>query len=170
MDEMAIRQDVQWDGINYHWFIDMGTDLDGVCLPVTKEALTFMVEAHKSSLKVPIGYFLIDGLISTERSKLVLQALDKLHSVGSHIVSLTFDGATSNLGMSKILGYDLDPNNLRSCLNHPSTRRPVCVFLDPCYIFKLIKKITRGFRYIFRWTGEQNYMTFPRKTSSTTRK
>ena len=93
MNEMAIRQHVKWDGNKYHGFIDMGTELDDDCLPVAKEALTFMVVSHRSSLKVPVGYFLIDGLGSTERSEIVLQALSKLHSVGVNIVSLTCDGS-----------------------------------------------------------------------------
>ncbi|KAG7162936.1 putative DNA transposase THAP9-like 2 [Homarus americanus] len=41
MDEMAIRQHVEWDGKKYHGFIDVGTELDDP-LPVAKEALTFM--------------------------------------------------------------------------------------------------------------------------------
>ena len=40
---MAIRQHVEWDGNKYHGFIDMGTEVDDDCLPVAKEALTFMV-------------------------------------------------------------------------------------------------------------------------------
>ena len=110
MDEMAIRQQVEWDGNKYHGFVDMGTELDDDCLPVAKEALTLMVVSHKSSFKVPIGYFLIDGLGSIERSNLVMQALSKLHSVGVNIVSLTCDGSPPNVSMITHLGCNLEPH------------------------------------------------------------
>ena len=74
MDEMTIRQHVEWDGNKYRGFIDVGTELDGDCLPVAKAALTLMVVPHRSAFKVPVGYFLIDGLGSIERSQIVLQA------------------------------------------------------------------------------------------------
>lgn len=62
MDEVAIRQHVEWDGKKYHGYIDMGTELDHDCLPVAREALTFMVVAVNGSWKLPVGYFLIAGL------------------------------------------------------------------------------------------------------------
>ncbi|KAG7177325.1 DNA transposase THAP9-like 1 [Homarus americanus] len=40
MDEMAVRQHVEWDDIIYHGLIDIGTELDDDCLPVAKKALT----------------------------------------------------------------------------------------------------------------------------------
>lgn len=80
----------------------MGTDLDGDCLPVAKEELTFMVMSHKPSFKVPTGFSSIGGLSSTNRSNEVLQALDKLYSVGTH-----FRRTASNLGVAKTLGCDL---------------------------------------------------------------
>lgn len=62
MDEIAIRQHVEWDDNKYHGFIDMRTDPDDDCLPVAKEAFTFMVVSHRSAFKPQIGYFFIDGL------------------------------------------------------------------------------------------------------------
>jgi len=61
MDEVAIRQQIEWDGKNL-WGIDMGTRLDDDSMSVAKEALTFMVVVVNHSFKVPVGYFLIDGL------------------------------------------------------------------------------------------------------------
>ena len=139
LDEMSIRQQIEWDGNKYHGFIDMGTELDDDSLPVAKEALTFMVVSHTSAFKVPIGYFLIDGLGSAERSNLVLKALSKLHSVGVNIVSLTFNGSAPNVGMLKHLGCNLDPSNIKSYFSHPATGKPVCIFMDPCHMFKLVR-------------------------------
>ena len=44
-DEIAIRQQVEWDGQKFQGYIDMGTGLDDDSMPLAKEALTFMVVA-----------------------------------------------------------------------------------------------------------------------------
>ena len=41
MDEMAIRQQLEWDGNKFRGYIDMGTCLDDDSMPLAKEALTF---------------------------------------------------------------------------------------------------------------------------------
>lgn len=56
-----------------------------------------------------------------------------------NVVSLTFDDAIPNLAMMKNLGCNLDPENIRSYFAHPVTGKPVCVFLDPCHMFKLVR-------------------------------
>lgn len=99
MDEVAIRQHIEWDGSKFVGYIDMGTCLDDDRMPVAKEALTFMVVGVNDSFKLPVAYFLIDGLGGTERTNLVNQCLAKLHDVGVSVVglSLTFDGSASIL-------------------------------------------------------------------------
>lgn len=139
MDEIAIRQHVEWDGNKYHGYIDMGTKLDDDTLPVAKEALVFMVVALNSSWKMQVGYFLINGLAANERGNLVVQCIKRLHSVGIRVESLTFDGASSNVAMVKQLGCDFDTNNMKSHFSHPITESPVRVFLDPYHMLKLVR-------------------------------
>jgi len=62
MDEVAIRQQIVWDGNKFVGYIDMGTGLDDDSMPVAKDALTFMAVGVNDSFKVRVGYFLIDGL------------------------------------------------------------------------------------------------------------
>ena len=68
-DEMAIRQEVQWDGTQYRGYIDMGTETNDDSLPMAKEAMVFMIVALNDNFKIPVGYFLIDGieLFGTEK-------------------------------------------------------------------------------------------------------
>ncbi len=63
----------------------MGTELDSDTLSVAKNALTFMVVAVNDRWKLPVGYFLIDGLNGTERSNLVLKCLEKLDAVDINV-------------------------------------------------------------------------------------
>lgn len=141
MDEVAIRQQLEWDGSRYQGYIDMGTNLDSDSMPLAKEALTFMVVAVNDTFKLPVGYFLIDGLGGLERASLVNQCLSRLHDVGVTVVSLTFDGAAANLSMIKTLGCNLDvfSDEFKTSFKHPNTSDGVFVFLDPCHMLKLIR-------------------------------
>lgn len=139
MDEMALRQHVEWDGKKYQGYIDMGTELDDDSLPVAKECLTFLVVAINGSWKLPVGYFMIAGLGAMERANLVQQCITKLHAVGVSVTSLTFDGAATNLSMMQRLGCKLDCNNIKSWFSHPVTEQPVNVFLDACHMLKLVR-------------------------------
>ena len=141
MDEMAIRQQVEWDGNKYHGYIDVGSELDDDCLPMAKEAFVFMVVGINDSFKLPVGYFLIDGLGSIERANLVNQCLTRLHGSGVDVASLTFDGAASNLAMIKNLGCNLDFSSpfFKTSFPHPVSKESVFVFLDPCHMMKLVR-------------------------------
>ena len=141
MDEVAIRQQIEWDGKKFVGYIDMGTGLDDDSMPVAKEALTFMVVGVNDLFKVPVEYFLIDGLGGTERANLVTHCLSRLHDAGVLVVSLTFDGCAANLSMLRNLGCNLDvlSSDFRTCFKHPVSDYDVCVFLDPCHMLKPVR-------------------------------
>lgn len=141
MDEIAIRKHVEWDGKRCYGYIDMGTELDNDTdsLPVAREALTFMIVSVNDSWKLPVGYFLTAGLGAREKGNLVEQCLTMLHSVGVTVISLTCDGASTNLSMIKNLGCTFEFDTVESAFPHPVTKKPVCIFLDPCHMLKLVR-------------------------------
>ena len=115
MDEVSIRKHVEFDGRKYHGYIDMGTELDDDSLPVAKDALVFMVVDLKSSWKLSVGYFLINGIGGEERKNLVLDCIERLDAVGVQVVSLTHDGASANFTMLRLLDVDwTDCQNIKS--------------------------------------------------------
>ena len=139
-DEVALRQQVDFNGIDYSGFIDMGTQMDDDSLPLAKEALVFMVTSVNSNWKMPIGYFLIAGLNGEERKNLLLSCLSKLHEIGVQIVSVTHDGQAANQSMLKLLGVFVNEDgSICSSFPHPETKMPVVVFLDPCHMLKLVR-------------------------------
>lgn len=71
----------------YCEYIDMGTT-DNDSLPVAKESLVFMVVTVNDNFKLPVGYFLMNGLGALERRNLVKQCLSKLIDVGVDAISL----------------------------------------------------------------------------------
>ena len=138
-DEMAIRRHVEYDGKKFRGYVDLGPDID--CGDtIAKEALVFLVNVINQPLKIPIGYFLINGINAEQKSNLVTQALKALHEHNIKIIALTFDGAPANLTMCNILGCNLTPTtSFQTYFSHPTTKDKVAVFLDPCHSLKLLR-------------------------------
>lgn len=59
LDEMAIRQHLEFDGKTYYGGVDLGTGMDNDNLEKAKQCLVFMVVSINENWKIPIGYFLI---------------------------------------------------------------------------------------------------------------
>ena len=91
--------------------------------------------------KIPIGYFLVNGLSSEEKAGIVKQSLFLLHDVGVRVVGLTFDGLQSNFAMASLLGANLNVHNMKPFFPHPITGQNVYVILDPCHMLKLTRNM-----------------------------
>lgn len=140
LDEMAIRHRIEWDGKQMHGYVDIcNAAKQGDYLPEAKEALVFLATAINGSWKIPVGYFLVDGVTGSQRATLVKQCLELLHETGVHVTSLTFDGCPANISMAKDLGCSFESENLKSHFEHPVTQKPLYIFPDPCHMIKLVR-------------------------------
>lgn len=135
IDEIAIRRRIEWDGNKMYGYADIGNGLDGDSVIQAKEAFCFLVTAINASFKVPVGYFLVDGVSGRQRANLVKQCLERIHETGVKIVSLTFDGCPSNVAMISHLGCSIT----KPVFNHPVTKSPVACILDPSHMVKLVR-------------------------------
>ena len=103
-------------------------------------ALVFMVVSLNDSWKVPIAYFLIDGLSGCERSNLVKVCVEKCHDVGVEIVSLTCDGPSCHVTMLSTLDAKIDITQMKPYFTHPSDiTKIIYVLLDICHMLKLAR-------------------------------
>lgn len=91
-DEIAIRQQEEFDEHNGEktGFVNFGTD--GNNKTYAKEALVFLVSGVNKSFKIPVAYFLIDGLKAEERAALAQEVILFVCKTGIKIVGLVFDG------------------------------------------------------------------------------
>jgi len=64
---MSIRQQVEWDGQKFCGYVDLNTGIDSDQVPEAKEVLVFMLVALNDCWKIPVGYFLLDGLSAPEK-------------------------------------------------------------------------------------------------------
>lgn len=98
-----------------------------------------MVVAYNASWKIPVAYYLIHGLSSEQKANIVQICLSELHTTGIIIKSLTFDGAANNIAMASTLGANLHYPHLKTYFDHPDTKEPVHIILDPCHMLKLCR-------------------------------
>lgn len=154
MDEMAIKQHIQWDGSKQVGYINYGNKMKGETLPAAKEAIVFLLVALNCRWKVPVAYFLINSLNGQEKANLINGCLLMLHKIGVIITSITFDGARANFTMSTYLGADLfNFKDLRTHFSHPVTKEPIVIMLDACHMIKLIRNALEHFKFLYDGDG-----------------
>jgi hypothetical protein len=130
VDEVAIRKHLDYDGHNMTGYVDLGTGLEGDDRPLAKEALVFMVVSINSSWKIPVGYFLVDGVNSEQRCNLLKQCLSHICETGLRILTLTFDGLSSNLTMATLMGCQLNVSkDLKTFFPHPVTYNNAYIYI-----------------------------------------
>lgn len=136
-DEMAIRKSVQWNGKNYVGFVNCGNQMENDVLPIAKEVLVFMLTCLNGSWKLPVGYFLVAGLTADQKASLLKTCIDLVSDCGVDVVSVTFDGCPTNFTMAKLLGCNLEVNEINPVFRHND--KNLVIFPDPCHMFKLVR-------------------------------
>ncbi|KAL4085145.1 hypothetical protein QTP88_027437 [Uroleucon formosanum] len=80
-----------------------------------------MVVDINTSWKVPIAYYLINGISAEEKANIILNCLQELDTTGVIIKTLTIDGAANNLSMASELEANLQYSVLKPYFLHPNT-------------------------------------------------
>lgn len=101
-DEISIKQKVEKCGNTITGFVDMGNGQKTT--DEAKQALVFMVSSLEGKWRVPIAYFLINGLSAEIRKALMIKAIGRLSEIGAIVVSLTLDGPHVNIKTFNLLG------------------------------------------------------------------
>ncbi|KAL3189847.1 hypothetical protein MRX96_020867 [Rhipicephalus microplus] len=157
VDDMAIRKHVELVGDKVVGYVDFGTGLDDDGLPEAANACVFMIVGINVRFKMPVGYFLIDSLTGAERAEVAKQCIEKLALVKAEVVSLTFDGASSNFTMARCLGAQLrvDCEQISSSFVNPADdSKNVYIILDACHMIKLIRNSLANLSYIVDAEGK----------------
>jgi hypothetical protein len=145
LDEMAIRQHIDYDGTNYYGHIDLGNGINNDSLAAAKECLVIMVVSVNENWKLPIGYFLVNSLNSSQKAELVKHALNLLlNNKNLNVVRLTFDGYSTNVTMSHLLGCNFNADSLSTSflfnsMNHIDYE--IVVLIDPAHTVKLVRNV-----------------------------
>ena len=71
IDEMAIKSSVAYSSQGLQGYVDLGGGVQSEFLPLAKDVLVFMVVSLNCSWKIPVAYFLINGLNGADRANLL---------------------------------------------------------------------------------------------------
>lgn len=151
VDEMAIRQQKIFNGTGVDGLVTHGPPEE-----IATQVYVLMLVSLNDSFKLPLGFFFINGFSAEQRSNIILMCLERCHAVGAEVVSLTFDGCASNFAAAKQLGCNFDDTfNLKTYFEHPITKKPVVVILDPCHMVKLIRNTLEAKKVLIDINGRR---------------
>jgi hypothetical protein len=139
-DEMSIRKHIRWNGKENEGFIDLGTKLDDDSVPVAGEVLLFIVVPLSATWKLPVAYFLIDGMTADVKASLITEAIIRLHHVNVRVAAVVCDGPATNFAVSSILGAKIDVQSMKSHFVHPVVESwNVYMLFDAAHMLKLLR-------------------------------
>lgn len=124
-------------------------------LEEAREALVLMLVAINANWKIPVAYFITNGLNGEEKANIVRNSLEFIHETNIIVTSITFDGAASNISMANFLGANLNDSHLQTFFLHPITGEKVYIFLDACHMVKLIRNCFATKKNIENCHGKQ---------------
>ncbi|KAF2884446.1 hypothetical protein ILUMI_21726 [Ignelater luminosus] len=149
VDEMSIRELVEYSNGRYYGYVDLGMgsehDGDHDNKDEAKSAFVFMGVSLGSYWKLPLGYFLIESLTGPERANLLKKCLQLIEESGAQCRSITFDGAAVNIAMCNELGTQYQFPDLKPSFQFNNME--VHAFWDACHMVKLVRN-TLGDRKI----------------------
>lgn len=144
MDEMSIRQQINYANNRFFGGVYMGTGMDGTSdiIRDARNTLIFMAVAINGGWKVPLGYFLIQSLSGSERVNLLTRCLELLNNLSNiQVRSITFADAPLNITMCTALGanFEYGSQNFKPWFVSPVRDDKYFIFWDPCDMIKLFR-------------------------------
>lgn len=107
---------------------------------VAKESWVHVLTCIEEPFKLPIGYFLIESLNASDRSKIILNSIKRAYEANAVVVALTLDGPNVNKDTLSRLGAQIDPFNSKPYFQHPcDPSLKIYCFYDPAHAVKLIR-------------------------------
>ena len=156
IDGMSIRKHLDWDPKRQEMvgFVDLGAgSLDNDAGEAT-EAVVVMAVGLQGQWKVPVAYFLVNGISAEVQSQLVLSVISSLYEAKVNVVALVMDGLNANQKMANVMGCSLAVDDMRSSFPHPSdSSRLVHVFFDACHLLKNVRGALHALQEIVSSVG-----------------
>lgn len=144
-DEMAIRRQEEFEDHTQEkiGLVNFGTsNINSNTSKYAKEALVFLVTGVNESFKIPVSYFLTNGLLASEKATLIQEVILFVSKTGVKVVGLVFDGLVANLATMRLLGANFRKN--RYYIINPHSDDKIFIYLDACHMIKLARNCLDG--------------------------
>ena len=162
LDGMSIKELVEYcpDLKRTFGTVDYGQDVSMGETDKSKpanEALVAMLVGIKGNWKLPIGYFLINGLKASILSGIIRNCLILTYNIGMLVLNVTMDGTGHNVSALEKLGAKIlvqERIQMKTSFPHPNETAgyEVSVYLDPLHMFKLIRNTLADYKELY-WPG-----------------
>lgn len=143
LDEMHIRRHVQWcdNQKKFIGHITYGSRQNHAdYLPVASNALVFMLNGINSKFNLPLAFYFINTLNTSEKASLIIEIIEILTRIGVKIVVISFDGLSTNTATCNLLGACLSQGqNFKPFILNPVNQTKIRIILDPPHMLKLIR-------------------------------
>lgn len=119
---MSLKKHVQYDKSTGKIFgyIDKGLQYAQPSEEEATSALVLMAVGLKGYWKLPLGYFLVDGVFWDYLASVTKECIIMLYRKGIIVTSITCDGTQHNWTALGILGANLSISNGAPYFQHPS--------------------------------------------------
>lgn len=108
-------------------------------IPVANYAIFFLITIIESKHSLILGYFLIKSLNTEEKAKLLHDTIVEVNKTGACLLTIAFDGLSTNFTTLQSMGASFDINDLKPFILNPETNQKIFVVLDPPHMLKLIR-------------------------------
>lgn len=116
-------------------------------MTLASNALVYLLVPLNSNWKVPVAYYLIDGLTGEVLANLTRNLLTHLHSNSIDVCVLVCDGCGGNQSMLSSLGvYISYPLNTSFFPNPADESKKVYVLLDNCHMLNVVRNMLAQYK------------------------
>lgn len=155
-DEISLKKHVSMDRKtgSFFGYVDKGNHVNEE--EEATSALVLMLVGLKKYWKLPIGYFLVNGVRGKFLHDLIHDATIKLFESGIKVVSVTMDGTYHNITAFELLGAKISSTECKPFFPHPSDPDLFIVtMLDPPHMLKLVRNSLESLKTIV-WKDKGN--------------
>lgn len=154
-DEMAIRKHVTWSESEKKFlgFINYGKVDCDEHLPIASNSIVFMINGINETFNIPVTYYFINALDTTEKMFLVLTIIKAITEIGVSIAMLTFDGLSTNISAMELLGACFRLNDMKPYIRNPVNDKKIFIMLDPPHMIKLMRNYIGSCKEMFDQEG-----------------
>lgn len=145
-DEMSIRKHLQWSDSRKEFLGPITYGFRSGCeeVQLATNAIVFMLNGINVPFQMPIAFHFIETLSGIEKANLLQLISTAIHDCGARIVSITFDGFSTNFSMCEELNASFDLSDYRPYIFLPGNERKVYIILDPSHMEKLARNCVAG--------------------------
>lgn len=149
-DEMSIRKHLQWSDSRKEFLgsINYGFRMNKEEIPLAKNAIVFLLNGVNIKFTMPIAFYFIETLTGAEKMNLLKEIIIAISACGVRVLSITFDGFSTNFTMCELLNVCFDVDDCRPYFFLPGDDRKIYIILDPSHMEKLARNCVAGNKFL----------------------